>query len=225
MDRYTSVPSTAPLLATLAAQMLAVVATYPSFDEDLLTAKKSIVDGLITTVDTDQADADAKNALYVSARNVYRAASEILAASKTSLSDAGLSLRNHIQSVVAAVTAGMSAEDLAQFETDTGLALVEPYLFLGPVAPVLTSSQWINGTQALINWAPSLADEFGHSAADAYLLEASEDGSVYAYEKVVTVTEAYVTVGSNTHYRIKPFGAAGEGSALVVVVADFDPAA
>lgn len=224
MERYTSIPTTSADLTTLATQMLAAIASYPGFIEDLLTAKQGNVDTLIAEVATEQADADTKNAAYVSARNVYYAARDLLTSTKTSLSDAAGSLRAHIQEVVAAVTASMDADGLAQFEADCGLAFAEPYLFLGPLAPALTLAQWINGTQALLNWAPSDADDEGHCSADAYLVESSTDGSTYAYEKVVTVTEAYVTVGSNSHYRIKPFGVAGEGSALVIAVADFDPA-
>lgn len=224
MERYTVVPSSPENLAVLATQMIAAAATYPAFQADLLTAKRANVTAGIADVAAKQVTNDEKSALYISARNVYYAARDLLNAGKDSLSDAGNSLMNHINSVVATVTAGMTAEQLAAFETATGLALTSPLLYLAPVAPVLTLAKWINASTALLNWSPSVADVNGHCAANAYLVEKSTDGSAFSFERVVIPTEVYIEVGTNTHYRVTPVGDAGNGSPLTVLVSGFTPA-
>jgi hypothetical protein len=224
MERYTAIPTLAANLETLADQMLLAIADYAEFDEDLLTAKNAAVTAGIADVAGKQVTNDDKSALYISARNVYYAARDVLALAKDSLADGVNSLRSHIQTVLAIVTDGMTAEQFAQLETDCGLALTVPLVFLAPVAPVLTLAKWINVTDALLNWAASVADNAGHCAASAYMVEKSANGTTYTYEKVVTTTEVYVTVGSNTHYRIVPFGDAGQGAPLSVLVSAFTPA-
>lgn len=225
MDRFTQVPSAADSLVILATQMAAAAADYPAFQVDLLNAKKAFVSENVIDVASKQTVNDEKNALYTSARNVYYAARDALTSAKDSLSDAANSLRSHLNSVLATVTAGMTAEQFAELEQKTGLALTAALQYLAPVAPVLTLAKWINGTTALLNWSPSSATSAGNCAASAYLVEKSMDGSAYAFERVVITTECYVTVGTNTHYRITPVGDAGNGAPLVVLVSGFTPAA
>lgn len=224
MERFTQVPSSPDSLLTLAAQMADVAGFYPAFQADLLTAKKDIVAAAVTDTAGKQTTNDEKNALYVSARNVYYEARDALNAAKESLSDAANSLQAHINSVLSVVTAGMNAEQFAVFEQRTGLALTAPVLFLPPVAPVLTIAKWINATTALLNWSPSVATTSGNCAANAYLVEKSADGVAFAFERVVIPTEVYLTVGSNTHYRVTPVGDAGNGAPLTVLVSGFTPA-
>lgn len=224
MERYTQIPTTAEALLVLASQMAAAAADYPAFQADLLTAKRGIVSDCVTDVGGKQTVNDEKNALYVSARNVYYAARDALTLAKDSLSDAANSLQSHINSVLAVVTAGMTAEQFAILETKIGLALTTPLLYLAPVAPVLTVAKWVNATTALLNWSPSVEDSAGHCAANAYLVEKSVDGVAFTFERVVIPTEVYITVGSNTHYRVTPVGDAGNGDPLTVLVSGFTPA-
>lgn len=224
MERYTQVPSSAESLIILAGQMAAAAADYPAFQVDLLNAKKAIASDAVTDVAGKQTTNDEKSALYVSARNVYYAARDALTLAKDGLNDAANSLANHINSVVATVTAGMTAEQFATFEQKTGLALTAALKYLPPVVPVLTVAKWINATTALLNWSPSAANADGNCAANAYLVEKSVDGVLFDFERVVIATEVYVTVGSNTHYRVTPVGDAGNGEALTVLVSGFTPA-
>lgn len=224
MERYTAIPTSAESLVTLATQMAAAASDYPAFQLDLLNAKKGIVSENITDVAAKQTTNDEKNALYTSARNVYYAARDALTDAKSSLSDAANSLRSHINNVLAAVTASMTAEQFATLETKTGLALTAALKYLPPVAPVLTVAKWINATTALLNWSPVAEDSSGHCAANAYLVEKSADGETFAFERVVIATECYVTVGSNTHYRVTPVGDAGNGDILTILVSGFTPA-
>ena len=89
---------------------------------------------------------------------------------------------------------------------------------------IYTVAKWVNDTTALLNWSPSAADSAGHCAANAYLVEKSSDGAAFTFERVVIPTEVYITVGSNTHYRVTPVGDAGNGDPLTVLVSGFTPA-
>ena len=225
MERFTTIPTIAADLVLLAQQMLDSSPTYDAeFEPAVLTAKRTVVSTGITDTDTKQGDADTKKATYEAARNVYYAARDLLNSAKESLGDAADSLRNHIMHAVSVATAGMSAEDLATFETDVGLALLEPLSYLPPVAPVVVAKKFISGATAWINWNPVLADELGHCSASAYQVQKSADGVTWDFEAVVVNTEVYVVTTGMSHYKIIPHGDAGAGTATEILGADFDPA-
>ncbi len=223
MERFTTIPTTAALLLVLSQQMLDGAASYETaFKSPLLTSKRSTLDSANTLVGTQQADADTKNAAYISARNVYYAARDLLAGTKAGMADAANSLRNHIMQAVAEATSGLDADGLAQFEIDTGIALTEPLVFLPPVAVTIISKLSVDYPDVFVNWDPVAATEDGHGAASAYLVEKSADnGTSWDYLQVTIATEVYCSISGLTHLRITPFGDAGPGASVEIPASDF----
>lgn len=224
-DRFTSIPTNATDLGTLIDQILAAGGAYATaFESALLTEKQSVMESADTAVTAAQATNDTENAAYIAARDAYYAARDVLALAKSELADRITSARTHIERCLAAETQDYTAQDFADLETATGIALTLPYAFDVPHDPVFSSGKLIGGTTVFLNWQPSLADSDGHCAASAYLIEASANGTDYTYAAVMTSTEAYLTKGSNTHYRVAAIGEGGQSNWMVKAVADLPTA-
>lgn len=218
MDRFTTIPTNATDLGTLIDQILAATDYNTAFESSLLTEKQDNMEAAEIAVTSAQVTNDSTNAAYITARDAYQVARDSLAVAKSELADRVTSARTHIERCLAVETTGYTAQDFADLEEDTGIALSLPYAFLAPIAPVFSAGKLIGGVTVFLNWQPSLADYDGHCAASAYLLEGSTDGATYSYAAVVTTTEAYLTKGSNTHYRIAAVGEGGQSGWTVVQV-------